>query len=130
MQTLPSVLAMQSSQPQDREPAATSDGDRGGVLQSAGHAGAAGGAGVYEAVTTAERRTQAAQTAQAAPAPLHATYNYMRDEPIYGSQADDPPPFEIPQAKKRGPVRGSTGAHSSLGLKLCIRAAQSTSENS
>lgn len=53
-------------------------------------------------------------TGAAAPSPIAQTlpepYNFHRDEPTYGTFPNEPLNFEIPQAKKRGPVSDFTAA--------------------
>lgn len=56
---------------------------------------------------SAPRQASPAAAAAAAPPPP-APYDFQRDEPTYGTFIGDPLEFEIPQAKKRGPVRIET----------------------
>ncbi|VDC04973.1 unnamed protein product [Peniophora sp. CBMAI 1063] len=103
---LPSVLAVEapgvsggaSDLGTDNVEGSREDGgaDRIGVEDEETRAGPADHAGPAGLAAGAE---------PAGPAGYPEAYNYARDEPTWGVYSEQPEHFEIPQAKRRGPVR-------------------------
>lgn len=89
--------------------------ERDGLAEGADGAGGAGGT----------RGSTPAASRERTPAP----YDYARDEPTHGTYGNDRPPYDIPQAKQRGPVRSDDILHCSSYIKKTNRVGLSTLEN-
>lgn len=84
--------------PPPPQPAASLTGEPPSPTESAPYAAATSDAAGAAGISGMRGPSPAAQ---APPEP----YNFHRDEPTYGTFFNEPLTFEIPQAKKRGPVR-------------------------
>ena len=103
----PSILAVKSSQPPPQPASSIEGGPSRQIADTAAAATQDRRADRAVGAAAADGADDAARAAPAATArpPTRAPYNYRRNEPIYGQYFDEEGTFEIPQAKKRGPVR-------------------------